>query len=80
MEKIKKLSVSLTELKTGEEATVMKIKTGDKQKLRKLTAFGIMPGVSISVIQKYPAVVIQIGFTQVALDNEIASEILVNTD
>lgn len=80
IKKIKMLSVSLTALKAGEKATVVRIKTDDRQKLRKLTAFGIMPGASVNIIQKYPAVVIQIGFTQVALDDEIASEIIVSRD
>jgi Fe2+ transport system protein FeoA len=80
MEEIKNLSIPMTELKTGEKACVVKIKTGDRQKMRKLMAFGIIPGVNINIIQKYPAVVIQIGFTQVALDNDIASEIIVMRD
>lgn len=68
---------SLVEMKKYEKAKIMHIRTEDATKLRKLMAFGIMPGLEISVLQKYPSVVIQVGFTQVALDDDIASEILV---
>ncbi|MCX7923932.1 MAG: ferrous iron transport protein A [Clostridia bacterium] len=71
-------AIPLTLLKAKEKAKVVSLKTDDKFKVRKLTAFGIMPGVEISVIQKYPAVVIQVGFTQVALDDNIASQIIVS--
>jgi Fe2+ transport system protein FeoA len=64
-------------LDKSEAATVVKIDTNDIQKLRKLTAFGIMPGSRVSIIQKYPAIVIQVGYTQLAMDNDIAKEILV---
>lgn len=67
----------LTHLKSGEKASIVRIKTDNMVKLRKLTAFGIMPGFDVIVIQKYPAIVIQIGYTQVALDEDIASEIVV---
>jgi ferrous iron transport protein A len=70
--------MSLTILKTGEKATVVGIRTEDRVKLRKLTAFGILPGVGVKVIQKYPAIVIQVGYTQVALDEAIASEIIIH--
>lgn len=79
MEEIKngQEAISLLSLKTNEIAYIVGINTNDIQKLRKLTAFGILPGSRVSVIQRYPAVVVQVGFTQLALDNDIASEILV---
>jgi ferrous iron transport protein A len=77
MEKVSSVNIPVTELKVNEKAKIVKINTDDLVKLRKLTAFGIMPGFDIVVIQRYPAFVLQIGYTQVALDGEIASEILV---
>jgi ferrous iron transport protein A len=69
---------TLVSMKNGENSRIVKIDTEDVLKLRKMAAFGIMPGVQISMIQRYPAYVIQVGFTQVALDKEIASKILVS--
>ncbi|MCX7711860.1 MAG: ferrous iron transport protein A [Clostridia bacterium] len=79
-QKSKNISVNipLTMLKAGQEAKIVTVKTEDNQKLRKLAAFGIFPGTEIQVIQCYPSIVIQAGFTQIALDSEIASEIIVN--
>lgn len=79
MEKLREtvLEIGLQDLQTFEKAEIHRIDTKDNTKIRKLTAFGIMPGAIVSVIQKYPAYVVQVGFTQVALDNDIASEIKV---
>jgi ferrous iron transport protein A len=70
--------MSLVDLKSNESARIIKIGTNDMTKLRKMMAFGIMPGVEVTMIQKYPALVIQIGYTQVALDEAIASEVLIH--
>lgn len=72
-------NTNLTALKINESARIVRINTDNHLKLRKLTAFGILPGSDIMVIQKYPAYVVQVGFTQVALDSGIASEIIVDT-
>jgi Fe2+ transport system protein FeoA len=69
--------VPLTKLKKNESACVVEIKTEDTPKIRKLAAFGLMPGSSVRVVQKYPAIIIQSGFTQLALDEDIAAEIMV---
>lgn len=69
--------IPLTNVKKYESACVVEIKTNDIPKVRKLAAFGLMPGSIVKVIQKYPAIVIQSGFTQLALDDDIASEIMV---
>jgi Fe2+ transport system protein A len=69
--------IPLTKVNKNESACVIEIKTNDIPKIRKLAAFGLMPGSFVRVIQKYPAIVIQSGFTQLALDDDIASEIIV---
>ncbi|MBP2659006.1 MAG: FeoA family protein [Firmicutes bacterium] len=45
--------------------------------LRKLTVLGVLPGVKIEILQTYPAYVLKIGYTQIALDYEIAKNIIV---
>lgn len=83
MQEIKENStfqLTLTSLEAGESGSIVKINTFDRVKLRKLTAFGILPGASINVVQKYSAVVIEVGFTQIALDESIASIIIVKKD
>jgi Fe2+ transport system protein FeoA len=70
---------SLKNLKSGESGIVVRLDTSVSSEIRKLTAFGIVPGTNIKVIQKYPAVIVQIGFTQAALDNKLANIITVQT-
>lgn len=77
MEKLIDECIPLTVMKANERASIVRIATDDTVKLRKLTAFGIMPGFDLLLIQKFPAYVVQVGFTQVALDEDIASEIMV---
>jgi Fe2+ transport system protein FeoA len=68
---------SLKNLKSGENGVVVRLNTSNPRDLRKLTAFGIVPGTKVNVIQKYPAIIVQIGFTQAALDNNLAEIITV---
>jgi Fe2+ transport system protein FeoA len=44
----------------------------------KLSSLGVMPGVRVTLVQRNPAVVLQIAETSIALDFEVAEDILVN--
>lgn len=70
--------VSLCDLATGESGVIVELATKDKDILRKLMSMGVLPGMTIQVILKYPSFVLQVGFTQVALDTGIASVIVVD--
>lgn len=67
------------DMKKGQEGVVAELDTNNKSILRKLMAMGVLPGVPIKNIQKYPTFVFQIGYTQMAVDREIAAVILVQT-
>jgi Fe2+ transport system protein FeoA len=43
----------------------------------KLSSLGVMPGVRITLVQRHPAVVLRIAETTIAIDREVADEILV---
>jgi Fe2+ transport system protein FeoA len=43
----------------------------------KLSSLGVMPGVRVTLVQRSPAVVLQIAETAIALDGEVADAILV---
>lgn len=70
----------LTEIKSGQKGKVVYIQAEDHNMLKKLMAMGILPGRSITLIQKSPSFVFSIGRTQVAVDKEIASSIYVRTE
>lgn len=83
MEKVKNIDNNakrLTDMKPGESGVVVSINTDEADRLRKLSAFGIFPGVEVNLIQRYPAYVVQVGYTQVAVDASIACEIFVSVD
>lgn len=63
----------LTEMSAGQRGRVVNISAVEQRKLRKFMAMGIMPGVSIVLIQRSPSYVFQVGFTQVTMDFETAS-------
>lgn len=70
--------IVLTELGEGEEAVVSRIKTGDTAILNKLMALGILPGIRVTMIQRFPSFVFQVGNTRVTADEEITSSVLVH--
>jgi len=67
----------LSHLVEGQKGKVAYIYAPKLAQLQKLTAMGILPGASISVLQSFPAHVFQVGQTQFAVDREIADAIYV---
>ncbi|WP_069648861.1 FeoA family protein [Caloranaerobacter ferrireducens] len=72
--------IPAVKMKSGEEGIIAELDTDSKSILRKLMAMGILPGMKIKMIQTFPSYVFQVGYTQVAVDKEIASVILVNQE
>lgn len=66
----------LSELKLGQRATITKVEVNEKS-INKLGVFGIVPGEKIVVMQRFPAFIVRVGNTRVALDKDIAVDILV---
>ncbi len=76
-EKASRIVSSLSDLKPGQGGKVVYIRSDHPGKLRKLMAMGILPGVSITLIQRFPSYVFQTGQTQFAVDKEIAEKIFI---
>lgn len=55
----------------------MRIATSEVERVVKLSSLGVMPGVRVLLLQRRPAVVLQIAETTIALDGEVADDILV---
>ncbi|MGR3309259.1 MAG: FeoA family protein [Candidatus Brocadiales bacterium] len=71
------LVMTLSELRSGDEFKITYITTRHHSRLDRLSSLGLMPGVGLRVHQKQPTIVIQMGETQIALDNEVARDIYV---
>jgi DtxR family Mn-dependent transcriptional regulator/ferrous iron transport protein A len=69
--------ITLVNIKALKKVCVVRLLPVEEEKLRKLTAFGILPGVEIRILQVYPIYVLEIGHTQLAVDYEIAKNIMV---
>ena len=66
-------AISVDQLEAGQTATVLSL-SGDRNRL---AVFGLVPDTEITLLQRRPACVVQVGETELALDPEIARRILV---
>jgi DtxR family Mn-dependent transcriptional regulator len=76
-ENIGKVISSLDNLAKNQKGKVAYIHTKDHKKLQKLMSMGVLPGISITLIQKFPSYVFQLGQAQFAVDKELAENIYV---
>ncbi|CEO89267.1 MAG TPA: ferrous iron transport protein A [Syntrophaceticus sp.] len=69
---------TLSQLSNGDEAVVSQIDTSDRGTLNKIMALGILPGMRVTMIQRYPTFVFQVGNTRVTADENLVNKILIN--
>ncbi len=69
--------IPLPDLDSGQRGEIAYVHTQNHSNLQKLMATGVLPGMDIQLIQKFPSYVFQVGETQIAVDREIAQEIYV---
>ena len=69
--------VPLTESKSNEEGEIAYIQTEDNKKMQKLMAMGVLPGNRIVLIQTFPSYIFRVGFSEFAIDTNMAREIFV---
>jgi DtxR family transcriptional regulator, Mn-dependent transcriptional regulator len=62
----------------GTRGTVAYLHTHESQKLRKLMAMGILPGVGIQVEQRSPSYVVVAGEARIAMDDEMARAVFMH--
>lgn len=74
---VKPLVVPLAHLRPGASARIVFISPRNGPSLDRLSAFGVIPGAVLKLHQRHPALVVQIGQTEIAIDPEIAAGIFV---
>jgi len=67
------VTVPLTELKVRSEGKVTFIRSKEPASFQKLMAMGVLPGVKIALIQKFPSYVFQVHRSQFAVDKQLAA-------
>ena len=70
-------TLSLSELRPGQEGRVAYVAMDDGRQLEQLSGLGILPDAVVRLLQKRPAAVIRVGETEVALDSAVARQIYV---
>lgn len=69
--------VPMTELKSGDEGEIAYIQTEDDKKMQKLMAMGVLPGNRIRLIQAFPSYIFRVGYSEFAIDTNMAKEIFI---
>ncbi|GMV03999.1 MAG: hypothetical protein AMXMBFR53_02810 [Gemmatimonadota bacterium] len=69
----------VTTLETGAAGVVSCLTDPDHPRAARLASMGILPGVPVRLVQKYPAWVLRVGFAEIALDTEMAKLVRVIT-
>jgi DtxR family Mn-dependent transcriptional regulator len=72
-----RLIAPLVELKNGQSGRIAYIQVSDPHRLQKLMAMGVLPGVPLRVLRNQPSYVFEAGYSQFAVDEEIASVIYI---
>jgi len=76
-EEADKSIIPLTSLKPEQGGKIAYIRTKESKELQKLMAMGMLPGTPIHLIRSFPSYVFRLGYTQFAVDRQIAHEIFV---
>ena len=71
-------TVRLSEMESGEKGIVSCLEAPSSEVARKLAALGFLPGTDVALLQRSPAYVIRSGFTEIALDGELADHVRVH--
>jgi len=71
-------AASLAGGKVGDKGLVAQIKTHDHREVQKLMALGVLPGVPIRLMRKFPSYVFQLGYSQFTVDETLAKKIQVD--
>lgn len=74
---VRSLVLPLSELAAGEKGRVAYLRTEHSRRLQKLLTLGILPGVEIMLLQRFPSFVLKMGHSELAIDRKMAEGIQV---
>ena len=67
----------LSEMKGGEVGTIAYLASKQSDVVQKLMVMGVLPGARIRIIQTFPSVALQVGQTQMAIDESLAHDVYI---
>ena len=77
---VETIVASLDVLTPGQAGTIAYVHSTDPRRVAKLLAMGVLPGARIALIGRSPSFSFQVGYSQFAVDEEIAADIHVRLD
>ncbi len=79
-ESVDRLIAPLCELQPGQHGHIAYVQMNNPGHLQKLMAMGVLPQVPVTLIRRFPSFVFEAGYSQFAVDEEIAANIYVRLD
>lgn len=76
-ESAERVIAPVCDLQPGQGGHIAYLRMDEPKRLHKLMAMGILPGVPISLLRRSPSYVFEAGFSQFAVDRDIAADIYV---
>ncbi|MFQ6131961.1 MAG: metal-dependent transcriptional regulator [Armatimonadota bacterium] len=67
----------LSDMDPGDSGEIAYLATADPDRLKKVMAMGILPGMEVRLVRQYPSYVFDVGNTQYAVDHDLADEVYV---
>jgi DtxR family Mn-dependent transcriptional regulator len=74
---VDRLIAPLTELNVGERGAIAYLHMNDPKHAQKLMAMGVLPGTPIVLQRRSPSFVFEVGYSQFAVDEQMAADIYV---
>jgi DtxR family Mn-dependent transcriptional regulator len=79
-ESVDRLIAPLSDMQPDERGRIAYIRMNDPKRLQKLMAMGVLPGVPVVLLRRLPTFVFEAGYSQFAVDKEIASDVYVRLE
>ena len=67
----------LSQMRSGATSKVVAIDSDKPSRVERLQVFGVIPGAHISLKQRQPEFIVQVGYTELTIEQEVADQILV---
>ncbi|NPE30598.1 metal-dependent transcriptional regulator [Methanococcoides sp. SA1] len=79
-DELEQVVTPLSLLKKGQRGKIAYFNMKEEDKMQKMLAMGVLPGIPVNLVQSYPSYVFDLNHTRYAVDREIADSIFVRIE
>ncbi|MCQ6962573.1 metal-dependent transcriptional regulator [Methanolobus chelungpuianus] len=79
-EELEHVVAPLSALKNGQRGRIAYFDMREEQRMQKMLAMGVLPGIPVSLVQSYPSYVFDLNHTRYAVDKEIADSVYIRIE